>query len=64
MVLPAALGDGWSHKPVSLLQMSQGNSEYEDSIVSLSHVRKQEVSLLVAGLTDRRVKQVQVVSSV
>lgn len=47
----------WNQKLASLLQMSQGNSKIEDSIVRLSQLRKHEFSLLVAGVTDMRIKQ-------
>lgn len=47
----------WSQKLASLLQMSQGNSEFEESIVRLSRLRKPEVSLLEVGVTDMRIKR-------
>lgn len=50
----------WSQKLASLLQTSQGNSEFEESIVRLSRLRKPEFSLLEVGVTDRRIKRLLV----
>lgn len=43
-----------------LLQMSQGKSGLQDSVVRLSPLMKHEASLLVPGVTDMRIKQLLV----